>query len=45
MERKLRYMESEIVNDNVPIAGCAEFAKALTPNEIADLEVFESTVL
>ncbi|KAH0818275.1 hypothetical protein GEV33_004516 [Tenebrio molitor] len=39
MERKLRYMESEIENDNVPIAGCAEFAKALTPNEIADLEV------
>ena len=39
MERKLRYIESELENHGVTISPCSENVKALPPNEIADLEV------
>ncbi|KAJ3664947.1 hypothetical protein Zmor_000476 [Zophobas morio] len=38
MERKLRYIESELENHGVTISPCSENVKALPPNEIADLE-------
>ncbi|XP_025831982.1 V-type proton ATPase 116 kDa subunit a isoform X2 [Agrilus planipennis] len=38
MERRLRYIETEVRKDNVPIPDCLELPKAPNPREIIDIE-------
>lgn len=39
MERKLRYIEGEMLKDSVPIVDISELPKAPNPREIIELEV------
>lgn len=39
MERKLRYIEGEMLKDNVPILDISILPKAPNPREIIELEV------